>query len=50
MNRLMVVSIITIMTIGIINVVECIRYYKSKRMIELSIQNCIKAIKEKEGK
>ena len=43
-------SIVAIIVIAILITIDTIRYFKAKKMIDVSIDRCFKAIKEKEGK
>lgn len=50
MNRLTIVSITALIVIGIIITIDTVKYLKAKKMIDVSIDRCYKAIKEKEVK
>lgn len=48
--KLMIISILAIILIAILVTMDTVRLIKAKKMINISIDNCFKAIKEKEGK
>ena len=50
MDSLMIISILAITIIAILTIAYTVRIFKAKKMINASISNCFKAIKEKEVK
>jgi hypothetical protein len=50
MDSLMIISILAITIIAILTIVDTVRCFKAKKMINASISNCFKAIEKKEGK
>ena len=43
-------SIIALIVIAILVAIDTVRMIKTRKMVKASIDNCFKAIKEKEGK
>ena len=50
MNRLTAMSITALVVIAIVITIDTVKYLKAKKMIDVSIDRCFKAIKEKEVK
>ena len=46
--KITTLSIIAIVVIAILMAIDTVKYFKAKKMIERSLENCFKAIKEKE--
>ena len=44
------VSIIVLIVIVILTTIDIVKWFKAKKMIDRSLENCFKAIKEKEVK
>lgn len=44
------VSIIAIIVIAILTTIDIVKWFKAKKMIDRSLENCFKAIKERELK